>query len=411
MLSSESPNADADELKRITKQNEDLISENNRLAMELDAKNKQIQELQAQIQGDQNGYGAIQTQSIAQIRSLGEENRRLKDELVSLRSENVLLKSKKEIASGAESVVSLKQEIDRLKRELELQKLQQPFQAQQAQQAQPSFQPLHPFSNTVPIESLSLQELRDRFQSEHTQCEALADYAHNVEETVDRFLRETLPPESLPASNTPTHTKIALLVESLRSASVYEAEIADLREKAEANYQCSQEWEQEANRLQDQLTNSTETSDYLRSCVDCAQHYLFRLVGSDFSQHFYDRAFLETQFQLVCRRSEKLLAEYQSVKQRLQQRAGDASAPDSATLARIGRLIQRVGERLNFLDGANAGRAASWAALERCLQDVFTFADVVVPKTRETIVKKDGEIRRLQRELKRLRPFEASGLL
>ena len=385
--------------------------------MELDAKNKQIQELQAQIQGDQNGYGAIQTQSIAQIRSLGEENKRLKAELRSLRSENAILKSEKEIASGAESVVSLKQEIDRLKRELELQKLQQPFQAQQAQQAPPSFQPRHPFSNSVPIESLSLQELRDRFQSEHTQCEALADYAHNVEETVDRFLSETLPPESLPASNTPTHTKIALLVESLRSASVYEAEIADLREKAEANYQCSQEWEQEANRLQDQLTNSTETGDYLRSCVDCAQHYLFRLVGSDFSQHFYDRAFLETQFQLVCRRSEKILAEYQSVKQRLERRerlerrAVDASAPDEATLARVRRLIQRVGERLNFLDGANAGQAASWAALERCLQDVFTFADVVVPKTRETIVKKDGEIRRLQRELKRLRPFEASGLL
>lgn len=379
--------------------------------MELDAKNKQIQELQAQIQGDQNGYGAIQSQSVAQIRSLGEENKRLKAELLSLRSENTILKSEKEIASGAESVVSLKQEIDRLKRELEFQKLQQPFQAQQAQQAQPSFQPQHPFSSTMPIESLSLQELRDRFQSEHTQCEALADHARNVEETVDRFLSETLPPESIPTSNSTIYTKIALLVEALRSASVYAAEIADLREKAEANYQCSQEWEQEANRLQDQLTTSTKTSDYLRSCVDCAQHYLFRLVGSDFSQHAYDRAFLETQLQLVCRRSEKLLAEYQSVKQRLERRAVDASAPDSATLARIRRLIQRVGERLNFLDGANAERAASWAALERCLQDVFTFADVVVPKTRETIVKKDDEIRRLQRELKRLRPFEASGLL
>lgn len=400
-MSTESTLGDSEEIERLTQLNEELNSTNNRLAMEIDSKDKQIQDLQATIQGNQKIHGDIQSQSIEQIRSLGEENKNLKQELLSLRTENALLKSQNDAASQDQSKLSLQQEIDRLKKELELLKAQQSFQSQQ-------YPASYAFSRTLDLDRLSPQELRSCLESDHTQLGIMSDQIRHIEEIVDSHLRETLPAESLPAADATIYRKLDLLVASLRSSSVYAAEIADLREKAETNFQCSQEWENEAARLQDQLAQAAESSDYLRACVDCAQHYLARLVGSDFSQHLYEREFLESQFQLVCRRSEKLLAEYQSLRQRLARRAPTLAQPDAATLERVKRLIARVGERLNFLE---RGAEPSWAALEGCLQDLFTFADVVVPKTRETLVQKDGEIRRLQRELKRVRPFEASGLL
>ena len=412
-MSTESTLGDSEEIERLTQLNEELNSTNNRLAMEIDSKDKQIQDLQATIQGNQKIHGDIQSQSIEQIRSLGEENKNLKQELLSLRTENALLKSQNDAASQDQSKLSLQQEIDRLKKELGLLKAQQSFQPQQPFQSQPPFQSQqypasYAFSRTLDLDRLSPQELRSCLESDHTQLGIMSDQIRHIEEIVDSHLRETLPAESLPAADATIYRKLDLLVASLRSSSVYAAEIADLREKAETNFQCSQEWENEAARLQDQLAQAAESSDYLRACVDCAQHYLARLVGSDFSQHLYEREFLESQFQLVCRRSEKLLAEYQSLRQRLARRAPTLAQPDAATLERVKRLIARVGERLNFLE---RGAEPSWAALEGCLQDLFTFADVVVPKTRETLVQKDGEIRRLQRELKRVRPFEASGLL
>ena len=380
---------------------EHLSSENDRLTKLTIEQKEKIKKLEETLQEKENSNEDIQNQTVEQIRALGEKNKQLQEELSSLRSENLILKRQRELLSENQDIKSLIQENDRLKRELELQKSQQQFQAQSL----PSY---HIFSNSPDIDKLSLQELRDNLESTKNQLDSVNDYIHNVDDVVNKYLIEILPQENQSLSTISTHQKIDMLVEALHSSSGYATEIANLQEQAQNNYQCSEEWQKEAGRIQDELTQSEAFNRSLCSCLDCTQQYLYRLVGSDFSQHSYQREFLEAQFQLVCRRSEKLLAEYQHLKQKLENRFGDASVPDSATLSRIKRLIQSVGERLNFLEPAGT---ASWAVLERCLEDVFTFADVVVPKTRETIVKKDDEIRRLRRELKRVRPFEASGMM
>lgn len=384
------------EVERLRQTNKALNTENNRLEMELTAANKKYNELKAKVEEDQSGYGDIQSQSVEQIRTLGEENKRLKEETISLRSELTMLKSANQRASSDQpEITQLKQEVEQLRQELNNYKSAEKT-------------PLKGFLSPLDIDSMSEIELRIQLRSEHNQLETTTAYIRDIEELIDQQLKTALPQNQLPSTTAPTHEKLTLLVDALRSSNANEDLILELRQTADNNFQCAEEWQAEAQRLQDELYQNEDSMSYLRQCVECAQQYLHRLVGSDFSSQVDSRGYLESQFELVCRRSEKLLAEYKSVKRELEMYRDSSAQFNPSSLARIQQLIQRIAERLNFARGE---RNPSWSVLEHYLQEIFTFADEVVPKTRETIVKKDNEIKRLRRELRRVRPFEASGRL
>ena len=361
-----------------------LESEKEQVSAELDKANKDLEEERRR--GDD-----IQFQSSQQIKTLGDENSKLKQEVTSLRARALAVEQQQSSERKNPETDSLLREAQmenaRLKESLkELQIRYDKLAELQAQALQPS-SPSHEATSSFPslfdmrdIKSMSVEELRYHLQSDHNQLDVTTGYLHDLDQEIDNELEKHVDPKDLPPSTVSTHNKLRQLVRALESSAVPALQSSAL---------------------------SSENA-YLRECVEMADRYLSRLVGdvsigeSDAKQRLRDR------FEVVCRRSAKLMSEYQLLQTHAEQLRSETTH-ENADTARVLQGVQLLAEHMHVIKPRSSpSRKDLEEAIRRMDGIVLTQMPVVASKLKEYKMRLEEERAMRKRLETRIRELQVS---
>ena len=385
-----------------------LEVENARLASDLQVANAKLGE-------ERSASDNAHVQSIQQIQKLNEENAKLKQEVVVLRAQ---LSSKKGGETGEKNtqIESLleetKKENARLQKSLDvlqvryhaLEELHMSFMLPSASGKSPDVMgaakvssmadatTLPTMTDPMDVQSMSIEELRYRLQSEHNQLDATTDYLRQIEDEIDRELEEHLRKEDLPPATEATHDKLRLLFRVLQASAAVSAtnprEVESVRNQREP----------------ESIKNPFEAENaYLRESLSIANRYLDRLVGdslpaTDSLQHLQDR------FEVVCRRSTKLMAEYRALQSRV----------ESDSPSRLLQAVQSLAEHMRVIQpGSKPNKRDLEEALQRMDMIVVQQMPLLAAKMKEykKRIEYERETRkRLERRVKEMETVSYEGL-
>lgn len=385
-----------------------LEVENARLASDLQVANAKLGE-------ERSASDNAHVQSIQQIQKLNEENAKLKQEVVVLRAQ---LSSKKGGETGEKNtqIESLleetKKENARLQKSLDvlqvryhaLEELHMSFMLPSASGKSPDVMgaakvssmadatTLPTMTDPMDVQSMSIEELRYRLQSEHNQLDATTDYLRQIEDEIDRELEEHLRKEDLPPATEATHDKLRLLFRVLQASAAVSAtnprEVESVRNQREP----------------ESIKNPFEAENaYLRESLSIANRYLDRLVGdslpaTDSLQHLQDR------FEVVCRRSTKLMAEYRALQSRV----------ESDSPSRLLQAVQSLAEHMRVIQpGSKPNKRDLEEALQRMDMIVVQQMPLLAAKMKEYKKRMEYERetrKRLERRVKEMETVSYEGL-
>ena len=394
-----------------------LEVENARLASDLQVANAKLEE-------ERSASDNAHVQSIQQIQKLNEENAKLKQEVVVLRAQ---LSSKKGGETGEKNtqIESLleetKKENARLQKSLDvlqvryhaLEELHMSSMLPSASSKSPDVMgaakvssmadatTLPTMTDPMDVQSMSIEELRYRLQSEHNQLDATTDYLRQIEDEIDRELEEHLRKEDLPPATEATHDKLRLLFRVLQASAAVSAtnprEVESVRNPREVESVRNQ-------REPESIKNPFEAENaYLRESLSIANRYLDRLVGdslpaTDSLQHLQDR------FEVVCRRSTKLMAEYRALQSRV----------ESDSPSRLLQAVQSLAEHMRVIQpGSKPNKRDLEEALQRMDMIVVQQMPLLAAKMKEykKRIEYERETRkRLERRVKEMETVSYEGL-
>ena len=394
-----------------------LEVENARLASDLQVANAKLEE-------ERSASDNAHVQSIQQIQKLNEENAKLKQEVVVLRAQ---LSSKKGSETGEKNtqIESLleetKKENARLQKSLDdlqaryhaLEELHMSSMLPSASSKSPDVMgaakvssmaaatTLPTMTDPMDVQSMSIEELRYRLQSEHNQLDATTDYLRQIEDEIDRELEEHLRKEDLPPATEATHDKLRLLFRVLQASAAVSAtnprEVESVRNPLEVESVRNQ-------REPESIKNPFEAENaYLRESLSIANRYLDRLVGdslpaTDSLQHLQDR------FEVVCRRSTKLMAEYRALQSRV----------ESDSPSRLLQAVQSLAEHMRVIQpGSKPNKRDLEEALQRMDMIVVQQMPLLAAKMKEykKRIEYERETRkRLERRVKEMETVSYEGL-
>lgn len=394
-----------------------LEVENARLASDLQVANAKLEE-------ERSASDNAHVQSIQQIQKLNEENAKLKQEVVVLRAQ---LSSKKGSETGEKNtqIESLleetKKENARLQKSLDdlqvryhaLEELHMSSMLPSASSKSPDVMgaakvssmaaatTLPTMTDPMDVQSMSIEELRYRLQSEHNQLDATTDYLRQIEDEIDRELEEHLRKEDLPPATEATHDKLRLLFRVLQASAAVSAtnprEVESVRNPREVESVRNQ-------REPESIKNPFEAENaYLRESLNIANRYLDRLVGdslpaTDSLQHLQDR------FEVVCRRSTKLMAEYRALQSRV----------ESDSPSRLLQAVQSLAEHMRVIQpGSKPNKRDLEEALQRMDMIVVQQMPLLAAKMKEykKRIEYERETRkRLERRVKEMETVSYEGL-
>ena len=394
-----------------------LEVENARLASDLQVANAKLEE-------ERSASDNAHVQSIQQIQKLNEENAKLKQEVVVLRAQ---LSSKKGSETGEKNtqIESLleetKKENARLQKSLDdlqvryhaLEELHMSSMLPSASSKSPDVMgaakvssmaaatTLPTMTDPMDVQSMSIEELRYRLQSEHNQLDATTDYLRQIEDEIDRELEEHLRKEDLPPATEATHDKLRLLFRVLQASAAVSAtnprEVESVRNPREVESVRNQ-------REPESIKNPFEAENaYLRESLSIANRYLDRLVGdslpaTDSLQHLQDR------FEVVCRRSTKLMAEYRALQSRV----------ESDSPSRLLQAVQSLAEHMRVIQpGSKPNKRDLEEALQRMDMIVVQQMPLLAAKMKEykKRIEYERETRkRLERRVKEMETVSYEGL-
>ena len=394
-----------------------LEVENARLASDLQVANAKLEE-------ERSASDNAHVQSIQQIQKLNEENAKLKQEVVVLRAQ---LSSKKGNETGEKNtqIESLleetKKENARLQKSLDdlqvryhaLEELHMSSMLPSASSKSPDVMgaakdssmaaatTLPTMTDPMDVQSMSIEELRYRLQSEHNQLDATTDYLRQIEDEIDRELEEHLRKEDLPPATEATHDKLRLLFRVLQASAAVSAtnprEVESVRNPREVESVRNQ-------REPESIKNPLEAENaYLRESLSIANRYLDRLVGdslpaTDSLQHLQDR------FEVVCRRSTKLMAEYRALQSRV----------ESDSPSRLLQAVQSLAEHMRVIQpGSKPNKRDLEEALQRMDMIVVQQMPLLAAKMKEYKKRMEYERetrKRLERRVKEMETVSYEGL-
>lgn len=394
-----------------------LEVENARLASDLQVANAKLGE-------ERSASDNAHVQSIQQIQKLNEENAKLKQEVVVLRAQ---LSSKKGGETGEKNtqIESLleetKKENARLQKSLDdlqvryhaLEELHMSSMLPSASSKSPDVMgaakvssmadatTLPTMTDPMDVQSMSIEELRYRLQSEHNQLDATTDYLRQIEDEIDRELEEHLRKEDLPPTTEATHDKLRLLFRVLQASAAVSAtnprEVESVRNPREVESVRNQ-------REPESIKNPFEAENaYLRESLNIANRYLDRLVGdslpaTDSLQHLQDR------FEVVCRRSTKLMAEYRALQSRV----------ESDSPSRLLQAVQSLAEHMRVIQpGSKPNKRDLEEALQRMDMIVVQQMPLLAAKMKEYKKRMEYERetrKRLERRVKEMETVSYEGL-
>lgn len=394
-----------------------LEVENARLASDLQVANAKLEE-------ERSASDNAHVQSIQQIQKLNEENAKLKQEVVVLRAQ---LSSKKGNETGEKNtqIESLleetKKENARLQKSLDdlqvryhaLEELHMSSMLPSASSKSPDVMgaakvssmaaatTLPTMTDPMDVQSMSIEELRYRLQSEHNQLDATTDYLRQIEDEIDRELEEHLRKEDLPPTTEATHDKLRLLFRVLQASAAVSAtnprEVESVRNPREVESVRNQ-------REPESIKNPFEAENaYLRESLSIANRYLDRLVGdslpaTDSLQHLQDR------FEVVCRRSTKLMAEYRALQSRV----------ESDSPSRLLQAVQSLAEHMRVIQpGSKPNKRDLEEALQRMDMIVVQQMPLLAAKMKEYKKRMEYERetrKRLERRVKEMETVSYEGL-
>ena len=394
-----------------------LEVENARLASDLQVANAKLGE-------ERSASDNAHVQSIQQIQKLNEENAKLKQEVVVLRAQ---LSSKKGSETGEKNtqIESLleetKKENARLQKSLDdlqvryhaLEELHMSSMLPSASGKSPDVMgaakvssmadatTLPTMTDPMDVQSMSIEELRYRLQSEHNQLDATTDYLRQIEDEIDRELEEHLRKEDLPPATEATHDKLRLLFRVLQASAAVSAtnprEVESVRNPREVESVRNQ-------REPESIKNPFEAENaYLRESLSIANRYLDRLVGdslpaTDSLQHLQDR------FEVVCRRSTKLMAEYRALQSRV----------ESDSPSRLLQAVQSLAEHMRVIQpGSKPNKRDLEEALQRMDMIVVQQMPLLAAKMKEYKKRMEYERetrKRLERRVKEMETVSYEGL-
>lgn len=394
-----------------------LEVENARLASDLQVANAKLEE-------ERSASDNAHVQSIQQIQKLNEENAKLKQEVVVLRAQ---LSSKKGNETGEKNtqIESLleetKKENARLQKSLDdlqvryhaLEELHMSSMLPSASSKSPDVMgaakvssmaaatTLPTMTDPMDVQSMSIEELRYRLQSEHNQLDATTDYLRQIEDEIDRELEEHLRKEDLPPATEATHDKLRLLFRVLQASAAVSAtnprEVESVRNPREVESVRNQ-------REPESIKNPFEAENaYLRESLSIANRYLDRLVGdslpaTDSLQHLQDR------FEVVCRRSTKLMAEYRALQSRV----------ESDSPSRLLQAVQSLAEHMRVIQpGSKPNKRDLEEALQRMDMIVVQQMPLLAAKMKEYKKRMEYERetrKRLERRVKEMETVSYEGL-
>lgn len=394
-----------------------LEVENARLASDLQVANAKLGE-------ERSASDNAHVQSIQQIQKLNEENAKLKQEVVVLRAQ---LSSKKGGETGEKNtqIESLleetKKENARLQKSLDdlqvryhaLEELHMSSMLPSASSKSPDVMgaakvssmadatTLPTMTDPMDVQSMSIEELRYRLQSEHNQLDATTDYLRQIEDEIDRELEEHLRKEDLPPATEATHDKLRLLFRVLQASAAVSAtnprEVESVRNPREVESVRNQ-------REPESIKNPFEAENaYLRESLSIANRYLDRLVGdslpaTDSLQHLQDR------FEVVCRRSTKLMAEYRALQSRV----------ESDSPSRLLQAVQSLAEHMRVIQpGSKPNKRDLEEALQRMDMIVVQQMPLLAAKMKEYKKRMEYERetrKRLERRVKEMETVSYEGL-
>ena len=394
-----------------------LEVENARLASDLQVANAKLEE-------ERSASDNAHVQSIQQIQKLNEENAKLKQEVAVLRAQ---LSSKKGSETGEKNtqIESLleetKKENARLQKSLDdlqvryhaLEELHMSSMLPSASSKSPDVMgaakvssmaaatTLPTMTDPMDVQSMSIEELRYRLQSEHNQLDATTDYLRQIEDEIDRELEEHLRKEDLPPATEATHVKLRLLFRVLQASAAVSAtnprEVESVRNPREVESVRNQ-------REPESIKNPFEAENaYLRESLSIANRYLDRLVGdslpaTDSLQHLQDR------FEVVCRRSTKLMAEYRALQSRV----------ESDSPSRLLQAVQSLAEHMRVIQpGSKPNKRDLEEALQRMDMIVVQQMPLLAAKMKEYKKRMEYERetrKRLERRVKEMETVSYEGL-
>lgn len=394
-----------------------LEVENARLASDLQVANAKLEE-------ERSASDNAHVQSIQQIQKLNEENAKLKQEVAVLRAQ---LSSKKGSETGEKNtqIESLleetKKENARLQKSLDdlqvryhaLEELHMSSMLPSASSKSPDVMgaakvssmaaatTLPTMTDPMDVQSMSIEELRYRLQSEHNQLDATTDYLRQIEDEIDRELEEHLRKEDLPPATEATHDKLRLLFRVLQASAAVSAtnprEVESVRNPREVESVRNQ-------REPESIKNPFEAENaYLRESLSIANRYLDRLVGdslpaTDSLQHLQDR------FEVVCRRSTKLMAEYRALQSRV----------ESDSPSRLLQAVQSLAEHMRVIQpGSKPNKRDLEEALQRMDMIVVQQMPLLAAKMKEYKKRMEYERetrKRLERRVKEMETVSYEGL-
>ena len=256
-------------------------------------------------------------------------------------------------------------------------------------------------TDPMDVQSMSIEELRYRLQSEHNQLDATTDYLRQIEDEIDRELEEHLRKEDLPPATEATHDKLRLLFRVLQASAAVSAtnprEVESVRNPREVESVRNQ-------REPESIKNPFEAENaYLRESLSIANRYLDRLVGdslpaTDSLQHLQDR------FEVVCRRSTKLMAEYRALQSRV----------ESDSPSRLLQAVQSLAEHMRVIQpGSKPNKRDLEEALQRMDMIVVQQMPLLAAKMKEYKKRMEYERetrKRLERRVKEMETVSYEGL-
>lgn len=206
------------------------------------------------------------------------------------------------------------------------------------------------------IKSMSVEELRYHLQSGHNQLDVTTGYLHDLDPG-DR-------PTSWRSTWTPRTFRRPLFPRTTNCGS-----------------SCARSSSPAVPALQSSALSSENA--YLRECVEMADRYLSRLVGdvsigeSDAKQRLRDR------FEVVCRRSAKLMSEYQLLQTHAEQLRSETTH-ENADTRRVLQGVQLLAEHMHVIKPRSSpSRKDLEEAIRRMDGIVLTQMPVVASKLKE----------------------------
>lgn len=302
---------------------EALQSERDNLEKEIAELKKQNEDLQLQINEDSDSHQNIQKQSVEQINQLGKDKEKLREENDQLKRKLTALQQQEQERSSTSE--SYNQEL--AKRDVEYKQLEELFHTTLKElNALKKEKETHlvsalpePDLSTKPsstrmmvgdvdVNELSVSELKDLYLSEHNQVELYTSYFHELNDIIDETLSKMISPDFKMQEDIATHDKLKYFIEVMTVEKKASSGDLDIFRECE-------EWKQKAIELQTKCAKIQNDNDYLISCIDCCEQYLDQLVGGNRGDPSSRLLTLNSRFEIVCRRSQKLMTEYQHLKQ------------------------------------------------------------------------------------------------